>query len=185
MEKKINQRVALTKRLVQEGLLRLLKKESIETINVSELCREAGINRATFYKHYYSPHDVLSEIERNVVADLDLAQYRVLPKESATNVSRLEGMCAYLKENSVTVCTLVKCKVDSDLSKVFVNVPNDALGIIEKSTRFDEKNRGLVACFLSFGLYSLIIKWLVEDIPLTPKEIANLIDDLSKRGWIS
>lgn len=49
---KDDQRVTLTKRLLQEGLLRLLETKEIDKINVTELCRESGINRATFYRHY-------------------------------------------------------------------------------------------------------------------------------------
>ena len=185
MEKKVNQRVVLTKRLVQEGLLRLLVKEPVETINVSELCREAGINRATFYKHYYSPHDVLSEIESNVAMELEKAQYEIVPKEEATTVSKIEGICTYLKKNANTVKILIKSKMDKDISKVFENVPKEALNLIEKNTRFDEKNKQLVSCFLGFGLYSLIVKWITEDIPLTPREVANLLDDLSRHGWLN
>ena len=133
MEKKVNQRVVLTKRLVQEGLLRLLVKEPVETINVSELCREAGINRATFYKHYYSPHDVLSEIESNVAMELEKAQYEIVPKEEATTVSKIEGICTYLKKNANTVKILIKSKMDKDISKVFENVPKEALNLIEKN----------------------------------------------------
>lgn len=184
MEKKINQRVALTKRLVHEGLLRLLEKEPVESINVSELCREAGINRATFYKHYYSPHDVLAEVEANFVMELDAAQFSVVPKEVSTHVTRLEGLCTYLKNNSKTVTLLVKSKMDSDLSKIFETFPNDAVKVLERNIRFDDKQKYLVTRFLSFGLYGLILRWIIEDIPLTPREVALLIDDLSKGGWL-
>lgn len=184
MERKINQRVLLTKRLIQEGLLRLLSAKKVENINVSELCREAGVNRATFYKHYFSPHDVLAEIEANIAKELDSAQYRIVPKESSTTVSRLEGVCTYLKDNASTVRLLVESKMDSDLSKVFQGLPNDAILHIENSSRFEAKGKSLVSCFLSFGLYSLIIKWLIEDMPLSPRDVAVLIDDLSRNGWI-
>lgn len=50
MEKN-NQRVVLTKRLFKEGLLRLLENKGMDEISVAELCRESGINRATFYRH--------------------------------------------------------------------------------------------------------------------------------------
>lgn len=184
MEKKINQRVALTKRLVHEGLLRLLEKEPVESINVSELCREAGINRATFYKHYYSPHDVLAEIEAKVADDLEKAQYAIAPAESSTMVTRLEGLCTYFKNNSNTIRLLVKSKMDADLSKVFETFPNDANTMIERYTRFNNKNKPLIASFLSFGIYSMIIRWIIDDIPLTPREIAALIDDLARHGWV-
>ncbi len=53
--KKINMRVAVTKRMLKEGLLRCLETKDLEEITISELCKEAGINRATFYKHFNTP----------------------------------------------------------------------------------------------------------------------------------
>ena len=107
-----------------------------------------------------------------------------MPKEVSTHVTRLEGLCTYLKNNSKTVTLLVKSKMDSDLSKIFENFPNDAVKVLERNIRFDDKQKYLVTRFLSFGLYGLILRWIIEDIPLTPREIALLIDDLSKGGWL-
>ena len=55
MPRKENQRIALTRRLLQEGMLRLLAQKKLEDISVTALCKESGINRATFYNHYTSP----------------------------------------------------------------------------------------------------------------------------------
>lgn len=63
MDAKENRRVTMTKRLIQEGLLRLLEKKELAAINVTELCREADVNRATFYKYYGNPNDVLAAIK--------------------------------------------------------------------------------------------------------------------------
>ena len=41
MAHKENQRIALTRRLLQEGLLRLLSHEKLEDISVTALCKEA------------------------------------------------------------------------------------------------------------------------------------------------
>ena len=57
-----NMRVRVTKRMLREGLLRCLKHTSIDKLSVSELCRESGVNRATFYNHYEIPKDILMEI---------------------------------------------------------------------------------------------------------------------------
>lgn len=184
MEQRVNQRVALTKRLVQEGLLRLLEKKLIEDINVSELCREAGINRATFYKHYYSPQDVLCEIERKSIEGMESAQYMILGPESATTVSRLEGICTYLKENSNTMKMLVKSKVDSDISNFFREITEPKVLLIGGSDRFDEDERTLIATCVGVGCYSLLIRWITDDIKKTPHEIAVLIDDVAKKGWL-
>ena len=49
---KDDQRTKLTKRLLREALLLLLEKNDINKIAVTQLCQQAGINRATFYRHY-------------------------------------------------------------------------------------------------------------------------------------
>ena len=71
MEKKENQRIALTKRLLKESLMQLMSEKNLSKITVSELCETAGINRSTFYNHYGCPADVLIEIENGVIADLE------------------------------------------------------------------------------------------------------------------
>ena len=73
MAQKENQRIALTKKLLQEGLFRLLETKSLDRISVTELCRESGINRATFYNHYTSPQDLLTDAEKRMTAELQKA----------------------------------------------------------------------------------------------------------------
>ena len=49
------QRVAISKRMLKEALLDLLKDKPIDAVTVSELCQMAQINRTTFYRHYETP----------------------------------------------------------------------------------------------------------------------------------
>ncbi len=62
MEKKENQRIMLTKQLLQTAFLKLLQLKPIHAISIRELCTEAGINRTTFYYHYGSQYDLLADI---------------------------------------------------------------------------------------------------------------------------
>ncbi len=59
----LHQRVVVTKRMVKEGLMRMLEKKPLEKINITELCQEAGINRTTFYRYYELPRDILTEMQ--------------------------------------------------------------------------------------------------------------------------
>ncbi|MBQ6491881.1 MAG: TetR/AcrR family transcriptional regulator [Atopobiaceae bacterium] len=68
--KKEDHRSRVTKRIIRESLLPLLKDKSVGSISVAELCREAGISRSTFYAHYNVPEDVLEEIQSEVVEQL-------------------------------------------------------------------------------------------------------------------
>jgi len=64
-----DRRILKTKKAVRNALVTLLseKNKSLGDISVSELCREADINRKTFYTYYYSVFDVVSEIETRLV----------------------------------------------------------------------------------------------------------------------
>ena len=62
MEKRENQRITLTKRLLKEAFLEMFKTTSLDKIHVRALCEKAGINRSTFYKYYSSPYDLLEEM---------------------------------------------------------------------------------------------------------------------------
>lgn len=50
-----------------EALLKLLEKKPFEYITVSELCKEAGVNRSTFYLHYENTVDLLNETTQYVM----------------------------------------------------------------------------------------------------------------------
>lgn len=46
---------------MDEALIELLEKKDLEYITVKELCQQAGVNRSTFYLHYETISDLLSE----------------------------------------------------------------------------------------------------------------------------
>lgn len=56
--KKEDRRVRYTKQAIRDGFLRLLAEKPIEKISVTEICREADINRGTFYAHYSDPYEL-------------------------------------------------------------------------------------------------------------------------------
>ena len=67
----MNQRVAITKKLLKTSLTELLQTQSIYQISIRELCLRAGINRSTFYKYYGSQFDLLSEMEQDLLQNVE------------------------------------------------------------------------------------------------------------------
>lgn len=52
-----------------KALLKLLDKKEFKDITILEICREAGVNRSTFYSHYENTYDLLEEVKNNSIAD--------------------------------------------------------------------------------------------------------------------
>lgn len=44
---------------ITDALLKLLREKPIEAISISELCGQAGIGRASFYRNFNSREDIL------------------------------------------------------------------------------------------------------------------------------
>lgn len=57
-----DRRTLVTKNLIRDAMLSLLRQDSFDKISVAALCREAGVGRATFYTHYTGLMDVIDEL---------------------------------------------------------------------------------------------------------------------------
>lgn len=65
-----DKRVVRTKKAIKAALFEIMATKDINAITVSELTAAANVNRRTFYTHYKSLTDILSEIEGELVAAL-------------------------------------------------------------------------------------------------------------------
>lgn len=167
-----NQRIVLTKRLLKEGLLRLIEKKDIDKISVSELCVESGINRATFYRHYQIPLDVLDDIRADFIKEMNFTPRE--PKNLQDIASQFENICNYLKKNENVTKILFSCGSDKDFSEV-MNLYCKTLVNSEYESMLDTDSIRLIIQGLTSGGYAVIRMWILEDIQKTPKEMAEMI----------
>lgn len=68
-------RVIKTKKALHQALLALLKTKTLESISVSALCREAKVNRGTFYLHYNDIGTLFDEHLNYLLKDLEESYY--------------------------------------------------------------------------------------------------------------
>ena len=171
---KENQRIELTKRLLQEGLLRLLKTKPLEKISVTELCSESGINRATFYRHYGTPRDVLLETEKHFSEEV----YELYALPVINDVpSHLESFCTYLYEHADIVRLFIKNSSEDDLLRMTNDMFKTLIekqGYIRPTDDIDDSGMQLILTFVVGGGYHVLRRWLTEDVPKSPKEITRL-----------
>lgn len=184
MAHKENQRIALTRRLLQEGMLRLLAHDKLENISVTALCKESGINRATFYNHYTSPSQLLKEMETQLVDEL----LRLSPPAKTIEeiLDHTEKCCALLKENADLFQVLVRYHTDQNLENMIINTAQhyDSHRFDAANIKMDPASMILVPAYLYAGCYALIREWLIRDIDKTPREIAQLLVDIVNKDYL-
>lgn len=171
----MNQRVMLTKRLIKESLIRLLKDRGVYNITVKELCAQSQINRSTFYTYYGCPRDVLLEIEQEAAKDI---QKLWLAKYPGNVKAHLKSVCDYIYTNRETQRIIMKNNTDEDMAKTLTDaiiaftIPQAYLG---DDTDPDPINTQLTVTFLTTGMYSVLRKWILDGIEKSPSEIAEIM----------
>lgn len=77
----IDGRVRYTKMVIRQSFLSLLKEQPVDKVTVSDICRLAEINRATFYRHYENQYSILHELELDLLDQTPPPQASQSPAE--------------------------------------------------------------------------------------------------------
>lgn len=172
----VNQRVMLTKRLIKESLLEILKSKKIQQVSVKELCMGAEINRSTFYEYYGSPRDVLIEIEQDLIAEISES----IPKGgNLTPQERLLTLCEVLYAHIELEKVLFRNNSDEDIEKMFGSAEFSLLKpeqFFNGESLIGSEDREYLSEFINHGMYHILRRWLITDSAKSPNEIAALIN---------
>ena len=63
-------RVIKSKKAIRDALFSILASKPINKITIKEISETAGINRKTFYTHYDSIEDIITEMENELVVSI-------------------------------------------------------------------------------------------------------------------
>ena len=167
----MNQRISLTKKLLKNSLTEMLQTRSIYQVSIRELCERAGINRSTFYKHYGSQFDLLAEMEQDLVVNIE----QTLASLDAYDKNALEQIIVYLEQNIDFVRLLINSNVDPEFpEKLFSLDPiRRIMGSLKTDMADDEYD--YFCCFLLYGSYEVIHRWINKENREKPARIAALI----------
>lgn len=76
-----------SRKLIRDAFIKCLDKKDVEKITVTDIVKEAEINRSTFYAHYKCARDVIEEIANefieevnSVLADFNLMEFLKKPE---------------------------------------------------------------------------------------------------------
>ncbi len=179
---KDNRRSQYTRTALRKALLLLMLDKPIDKITVKELCAAADINRGTFYAHYASPEQLLSQVENEFYLDLlaEVASFR-----QADDVERIfvEALRA-LRERREMASALFGPNGDRAFLNRVVRVAHD-MCIVQWSGVTPNAPRELLEHlydFLSAGVVRVLQEWLATGAEEPVERMAAVLTDLSNFG---
>lgn len=179
-----NQRVILTKRLLKDSLIQMLKQENIYKISIRELCENAGINRSTFYKYYGSQYDLLSEMENELLSYVQKSICDVGYLSKMEDIHLLSVILQYLEDNIELTRLLINNNVDPEFPRKLIRLTQSQESVKQRLTKYcSPQHQEYLFTFIVYGGYNMIGSWINRDDREPAQEIAELFMSTIYRLW--
>lgn len=176
MNIKDNQRTKITKRLFRESLIKLLEKNALSEITVSQLCNEAELNRSTFYKYYGNIRDIYEEIEQSVIEASYTCIAGVNVQDEDSIIKHIEDLLLHINEHSDIYKLLFNNSADGEFPYKLIE---GTVGSIASTHRISpdgaQKYAEYCSLFVVTGAFSVIRQWLNDGMKESAHELAKLI----------
>lgn len=148
--------------------LNLIQSKEIHEISVSDICKQAEINRSTFYANYIDIYDLVDKIKDRIMEEfIDIYKEEKTAKSHSYDFLKL---FKHIKENQIFYKTYFKLNLDIDAKFINFNVDEETIKFYG-TNKYSEYH----IAFFKAGLNAIIQKWLKNNCKETPKEINNII----------
>ncbi len=175
-----DRRVRRTKREIRNALLRIMKKKKISDITVTELAREADIDRRTFYLHYSNIFDIVDEIEAEAVARMEDA----LSNEKYDSMEFFDCLTEIMMENYEYYEVII-------LDRSYYKLEHDCKDILKKgmtayfrdSSKLDDLTFNYYLEYTSGGIMDMYTHWIREGKPCSQEQLTTLVRNAVGESW--
>ena len=179
---------------MDEAFLALLEKKDFVYITVKELCEAAGVNRSTFYLHYETMADLLTEsvshmneqflayMEKD--AEAFVAKLRDCPLEELYLITPeyLTPYLGYIEKNKRLFRTATENAAVLGMDKSYDRMSRHVFMPILDRYGIPQGDRRYIMAFYIQGLMAIISEWLKNDCADPISYMVEMIQRCVKRS---
>lgn len=162
----------------------LMKDRTLHKITIKDICENADINRSTFYAYYADQYDLLQQIEDEIFDETQKnLQYTSTSLGPDQTILMLEGMMNFILKNAEVCKLLLGERGDFEFQKKLMgSILEHCLNIMANEKKWDQKTKEYIYLFMVSGSMGLIQNWMHNDLDRTPKEMSEMIMNLTNKG---
>ena len=175
------------------AFLTLLEKKDFAYITVKEICEAAGVNRSTFYLHYETMADLLSES----VSHMNEQFLTYMKKDPQTFVTKLRDCpldelylitpeyltpyLGYIEQHKRLFRTATENAAVLGMDKSYDRMFRHVFTPILDRYGIPQQDRGYIMAFYIQGLMAIISEWLRNDCADSISYVVDMIQRCVKR----
>jgi len=176
-------RVKRTDMLILNALIELTIQKGFSAITVSDITNYAGINRATFYRHYNDKFDLLSKYTQHVYELLDTSE-EIKNQESPMLddhkiPKKLVNIFEHVRENAKFYKVMLGRKGDPVFTeKIRQYIQKRILRTLPKHLQTDEMSLDLYVHYSSSASLGAVVWWLEHEMPYSSEQMITILQQL-------
>jgi AcrR family transcriptional regulator len=179
---KVDFRVQVSRKVLQESLLALMKEKSILHISIKEICEAAGLSRATFYAYYKDQYDLLQAIEEQTLIETDaiIQKYKMAAGKTGSQEVAvfLQDILQFIANNSNSIQVLLGENGDSNFQKKFFRKEIERMSQFKESVGAKSRNKEVDKydfVFVIGGTLTLVQGWLKNGMDIPAPKLAKIL----------
>lgn len=172
----LDARIRYTKMVIKDALISLLKEKPLNKITVKSICDLAEINRATFYKYYSDPFDLLEKLEQEMLSQLQNSLKS--SAKSFRDVFRL--ILINIQNNGENYRSLFSENGDSQFpARIFeLYYTHIAEDLREKFPQLSPIQREWLYSFTAQGCCGILSRWISGGMKESVEDVSAFADQL-------
>lgn len=163
-QKKVDRRVAKTKRAIYNAIAKLLNEREVEDITIRDIVDIADINRKTFYNYYPGIYALLDEVENCIVQTFETALGETDFKEAINNpIVVYESLNKILNSDLEFYGHLISMKGNANLISKTVDLLKEKTrkAVILQLPHFEDK-ADTILDFIFSGMLAVYQRWFLS-----------------------
>lgn len=162
---------AFLKGCLADALLQQMEAKAFDAINVNEICRQAGIGRTTFYRHFDNKNSKEDLLVFKIVDEWE--RYTDRHWEEAVR-DRGFALTCFIYENRRLFSFLY--------SKGLIGVVMRAMEELIPAGEDCGKEASYLMSFFTYGYFGIIYQWIKYGFDETPEQVQKHIQDTFSAG---
>ena len=171
-------RIRYTKMVIRDAFIGLLREKPLNKVTVTAICGIAQINRATFYKYYNDPFDLMKQIETELLLEV---KHKVdqLTVEDISDV--LRAMLIEVENNYEAYAALSSEHGDSQfINQVLMICYQSILPLLELYfTNLNSRQKEWLYYFMAQGHAAIIERWVTNGMEEPLEEVVDFMSKLN------
>jgi AcrR family transcriptional regulator len=176
-------RVKRTQKLILEALLDLTVQKGFSALTVSDITKYAGINRATFYRHYQDKFDLLNQYAQTVYEMLDDPLETRPHKSDEEDGDQITAGLVRIFEHTRANARFYRVMMGKNGDPVFSEkirqyIKKRIRRFLPAGPRLDEMSVDLYVSYSSSASVGAVLWWLENDMPYSAEEMVAISHQL-------